>query len=67
MNLVNGIKWPMTGGIAKQVVDAEDRVGRLYVAGYEDGSVRIWDASYPVLSLLCVLPGEVRVPQSTFF
>lgn len=64
--MVNGIKWPMTGGIVKQLVDAEGRVGRLYVAGYEDGSVRIWDATYPVLYLLCVLQGEVRVPQSTF-
>ncbi|KAF1002109.1 uncharacterized protein LOC141702301 [Apium graveolens] len=60
LNPVDGIKWPMTGGISKQLVDAEDRVGRLYVAGYEDGSVRIWDATYPVLSLLCVLPGEVK-------
>lgn len=55
------MKWPMTGGIAKQLINAEDKVGKLYVAGYEDGSIRIWDATYPVLSLLCVLQGKVRV------
>lgn len=56
----------MTGGIVKQLINVEDRVGRLYVAGYEDGSIRIWDATYPVLSLLCVLQGKVRVSQSSY-
>ncbi|MBA0577539.1 hypothetical protein Golob_023998, partial [Gossypium lobatum] len=31
-----------------------------YIAGYQDGSVRIWDASYPILTLLFVLEGEVQ-------
>lgn len=57
----------MTGGIVNQLNNDEDRVGRLYVAGYENGSVRIWDATYPVLSLLCVLEGEVRVSHSIFY
>ncbi|KAL1819113.1 hypothetical protein ACET3Z_013982 [Daucus carota] len=64
-NLVDGIKWPMTGGIVNQLNNDEDRVGRLYVAGYENGSVRIWDATYPVLSLLCVLEGEVKGVEVT--
>lgn len=50
-----------------QLSFAEDKkVERVYVAGYQDGSVWMWDATYPVLSLICVLEGEVRVPQVPF-
>lgn len=30
-------------------------IERIYIAGYMDGSVRIWDATSPVLSILCVI------------
>ncbi|KAA8517780.1 hypothetical protein F0562_015257 [Nyssa sinensis] len=59
--LAGGTKWPFTGGVSNQLSFAEDNVvERVYVAGYQDGSVRIWDATHPVLSLLCVLEGEVK-------
>ena len=55
-----GIKWPLTGGVPIQLSVAKDNsIDRVYIAGYQDGSVRIWDASYPVMSLICFLEGEV--------
>ncbi|KAL0375347.1 UNVERIFIED_CONTAM: hypothetical protein Sradi_3450400 [Sesamum radiatum] len=54
-------KWPLTGGVSNHVSFGKaKKVQRLYIAGYEDGSVRIWDATYPVLSLLCILTNEVN-------
>ena len=65
--LVGATRWPFTGGIANQSLCAEEnRVERVYVAGYQDGSVRIWDATYPVLSLICVLESEVRVQPNNY-
>ncbi|PSS34691.1 Syntaxin-binding protein 5-like [Actinidia chinensis var. chinensis] len=59
--LVGATRWPFTGGIANRSLCAEEnRVERVYVAGYQDGSVQIWDATYPVLSLICVLESEVN-------
>ncbi|XP_021295747.1 uncharacterized protein LOC110425226 isoform X2 [Herrania umbratica] len=53
-------RWPLTGGIPSLLSEAEDyQVERVYVAGYQDGSVRIWDATYPALSLIFVLGTEV--------
>ncbi|KAH9767132.1 V-SNARE coiled-coil domain-containing protein [Citrus sinensis] len=53
-------KWPLTGGIPCQLHDAEDYlVERLYIAGYRDGSTRIWDATYPTLSLIHVFGSEL--------
>ncbi|BBG98065.1 transducin family protein / WD-40 repeat family protein [Prunus dulcis] len=61
-----GTKWPLTGGVPSQLNDAENyHVERVYVAGYQDGSVRIWDATYPALSLICVLGSEVKGIRST--
>lgn len=58
----SGIKWPLTGGVPTQLSVAKDNsIDRVYIAGYQDGSVRIWDASYPVLSLICFLKPEVQV------
>ncbi|KAG8377035.1 hypothetical protein BUALT_Bualt09G0126200 [Buddleja alternifolia] len=52
-------KWPLTGGVRNHTSLVKDnKIHRLYVAGYQDGSVRIWDATYPVFSLLCVLINE---------
>ncbi|KAK2980018.1 hypothetical protein RJ640_020044, partial [Escallonia rubra] len=60
-SLAGSTKWPLTGGVANQLSSAEDyTVERVYIAGYKDGSVRIWDATYPVLSLLCVLESEFK-------
>ncbi|XP_031264245.1 uncharacterized protein LOC116122548 isoform X2 [Pistacia vera] len=53
-------KWPLTGGVPCQFYAAEDYlVERLYVAGYQDGSVRIWDATYATMSLMYVLGSEL--------
>ncbi|KAM1406799.1 hypothetical protein ACFXTH_001430 [Malus domestica] len=61
-----GKRWPLTGGIPSQLCTAEDyHVERFYIAGYQDGSVRIWDATYPILSLICDLGPEVKGIRST--
>ncbi|KAI3474747.1 hypothetical protein Pfo_029932 [Paulownia fortunei] len=61
LTLPGNKKWPLTGGVSNHIPFGEDnKVHRLYVAGYQDGSVRIWDATYPVFSLLCVLTNEVN-------
>ncbi|XVF40714.1 hypothetical protein PTKIN_Ptkin01aG0137000 [Pterospermum kingtungense] len=53
-------KWPLTGGIPSFLSEAADyQVERVYMAGYQDGSVRIWDATYPALSLIFVLGTEM--------
>ncbi|XP_074308137.1 uncharacterized protein LOC141643014 [Silene latifolia] len=54
-------KWPLNGGLPCQLPPPRERiVERLYIAGYKDGSVRLWDATYPMLSPLCILSPEVR-------
>ena len=53
-----GIKWPLTGGVPGQLFK-EDHHVILYIAGYRDGSIRIWDATYPVLSLVYIIKPEV--------
>ncbi|XVF76834.1 hypothetical protein PTKIN_Ptkin13bG0298700 [Pterospermum kingtungense] len=56
-----GIQWPLTGGVPTHLSVAKDySIDGVYVAGYQDGSVQIWDASYPVLSLICFLEAEVQ-------
>lgn len=56
-----GTSWPLTGGVCNHLSSDDYRICRIYVAGYQDGSVRIWDGTYPVLSSLCVLQSEVRI------
>ncbi|XP_051131548.1 uncharacterized protein LOC127251742 [Andrographis paniculata] len=54
-------KWPVTGGISNHATfEKDDNVHKLFVAGYQDGSVRIWNATNPVFRLLCVLTNEVN-------
>ncbi|KAK3042881.1 hypothetical protein RJ639_001154 [Escallonia herrerae] len=54
-------KWPLTGGVPCQLSLTEEYgIMRLYIAGYQDGSVRIWDATFPVLSLLYYLESQVE-------
>ncbi|CAH8389726.1 unnamed protein product [Eruca vesicaria subsp. sativa] len=43
-------QWPLTGGVPSHLDDY--KLERLYIAGYQDGSLRIWDATYPCLSLI---------------
>ncbi|XP_042965285.1 uncharacterized protein LOC122299243 isoform X3 [Carya illinoinensis] len=58
---MGGTKWPLTGGVPSQLLDSEDyHIERLYIAGYKDGSVRVWDCTYPVLSLIYLLGAEVN-------
>ncbi|PKA62692.1 hypothetical protein AXF42_Ash012279 [Apostasia shenzhenica] len=55
-----GTKWPLTGGVpGEKIVSGDDSIERLYIAGYQDGSVRIWDATHPILRLLFVLDWKV--------
>ncbi|GKF73658.1 hypothetical protein Tco_0219990, partial [Tanacetum coccineum] len=51
-----GGNWPVSGGIIQQLSSPEGYViEKIYIAGYLDGSVRIWDATSPVLSVLCII------------
>lgn len=60
--LAGGMKWPLTGGLPSQLsINRSHDVKKVYIAGYQDGSVRVWDATYPVLTLICILEGKVRV------
>ncbi|CAI9091731.1 OLC1v1026834C2 [Oldenlandia corymbosa var. corymbosa] len=53
--------WPVSGGVPGQMLSAEEHgIQRIYVAGYQDGTVRIWDATYPALSILFVLGLQVE-------
>lgn len=54
-------KWPVSGGFPSQLSSDENiRVERIYIAGYQDGYVRIWDATFPVFSLIFVLGLQVE-------
>jgi len=54
------MKWPLTGGVPSEMsLNQDHAVERLYIAGYQDGSVRIWDATFPVLMPMFVLDGKV--------
>ncbi|CAN6186308.1 unnamed protein product [Urochloa humidicola] len=54
------MKWPLTGGVPSEMSLNENHgVERLYIAGYQDGSVRIWDATFPVLMPMSILDGKV--------
>jgi hypothetical protein len=56
------MKWPLTGGVPSEMSLNEDHaVERIYIAGYQDGSVRIWDATFPVLMPMFVLDGKVSL------
>ncbi|KNA16893.1 hypothetical protein SOVF_085080 isoform B [Spinacia oleracea] len=54
-------KWPLNGGVPCHLsLHGEKKVERLYIAGYQDGSVRIWNATYPILSPIFVFDPEVK-------
>ncbi|XP_073140957.1 uncharacterized protein [Henckelia pumila] len=50
-----GSRWPLTGGVPCQLPTAANKLQKMYIGGYQDGSVRIWDATSPILSLVSVL------------
>ncbi|CAJ1971027.1 unnamed protein product [Sphenostylis stenocarpa] len=54
------IKWPLTGGVPGLPFKENHPIIQIYIAGYQDGSVRIWDATYPSLSLVCNIKSEVN-------
>ncbi|XP_078435119.1 transducin family protein / WD-40 repeat family protein isoform X2 [Wolffia australiana] len=55
------VKWPLTGGVPSGLwLDKDIGVDRLYMAGYQDGAVRIWDATHPNFSLLYVIFGKIN-------
>ncbi|XP_038980226.1 uncharacterized protein LOC103709502 isoform X5 [Phoenix dactylifera] len=58
-NLSAGTKWPLTGGIPSEMSSDNYAVERIFIAGYEDGSVRIWDVTYPIMELMFVLESKV--------
>ncbi|KAL0003357.1 hypothetical protein SO802_017138 [Lithocarpus litseifolius] len=63
---VGATKWPLTSGIPCQLLDTEVyHVERVYIADYHDGSVRVWDATYPALSLIYVLGESLNSPQKS--
>ncbi|KAK7276405.1 hypothetical protein RIF29_17544 [Crotalaria pallida] len=55
-----GIKWPLTGGVPGQIFKEYRHIIQIYIAGYRDGSVRLWDATYPALSLFYNIKYEVN-------
>lgn len=58
--LPTGARWHLTGGVPNEPFCSEDKgVERIYISGYQDGSVRIWDSTCPILRLLFVLEGKV--------
>lgn len=66
--LLMDMRWPLTGGVPSELsFDKDIGVERIYVAGYQDGSVRIWDATHPVFNLLLVIVGKVRYSLQTMF
>ncbi|EXB88401.1 Syntaxin-binding protein 5-like protein [Morus notabilis] len=54
-------RWPLTGGVPNQFFDPQTyQVERLYISGYGDGSFRIYDATYPDMSLIYTIGPEVQ-------
>ncbi|GER54476.1 transducin family protein / WD-40 repeat family protein [Striga asiatica] len=54
-------KWPLTGGVLHRVpTTGSNNIKKIYIGGYQDGSVRIWDATFPVMSLVSVFGFEIK-------
>lgn len=54
------IKMPLNSSIPGQLPPTkDDGIERVLVAGYLDGSVRLWNATFPVFPLLAVLESQV--------
>ncbi|XP_047306443.1 uncharacterized protein LOC124909857 [Impatiens glandulifera] len=60
--LPKGARWPLRGGISNPMTLSKDNeVKRVYIAGYEDGSVRMWDATHSVFTLLFIFESNVTM------
>ncbi|XP_020578805.1 uncharacterized protein LOC110023645 isoform X2 [Phalaenopsis equestris] len=58
--LSTSMKWPLTGGVpGEATVSEENGIDRLYIAGYQDGSIRIWDATHPILAQMLVFDDKI--------
>ncbi|KAG9157898.1 hypothetical protein Leryth_000073 [Lithospermum erythrorhizon] len=59
-NLTDNVKKrAIAGGVLNHFPLNKDRIiEKLYVTGYQDASVWLWDATFPVLSLMCVIDSE---------
>ncbi|KAG9453465.1 hypothetical protein H6P81_006369 [Aristolochia fimbriata] len=57
--LSRGTNWPVTGGVPCEPSAEGSGIERIYIAGYQDGSTRIWNVTSPVFTLLFVIEGEV--------
>ncbi|KAL5540561.1 hypothetical protein UlMin_045254 [Ulmus minor] len=55
-----GTKWPLTGGVPSRFNAEDYQVERVYVSGYQDGSVCIWDVTYPIPSHINTIGPEVK-------
>ncbi|XP_074562352.1 uncharacterized protein LOC141818824 [Curcuma longa] len=55
----SGTKWPLTGGDAPEVPYDNSEIEKLFIAGYQDGTVRLWYATYFVLVPVFVLEGKL--------
>ncbi|KAK7385768.1 hypothetical protein VNO78_31621 [Psophocarpus tetragonolobus] len=55
-----GIKWPLTGGVPGQPFKEDHPIIQIYIAGYQDGSVQIWNATHPALSLVYKIKSEAN-------
>lgn len=55
-----GTRWPVTGGVpSESFLSKDNEVQRIYISGYQDGSVRIWNATCPLLTLMFLLEGKI--------
>ncbi|MCE2054901.1 Lethal(2) giant larvae protein 1 [Datura stramonium] len=53
------IKMPLSSSIPRQLpLTEDDGIERILVAGYLDGSVRLWNATFPVFKLIAVLESQ---------
>ncbi|KAL6581229.1 hypothetical protein OROMI_007152 [Orobanche minor] len=57
-------KWPLTGGVPYTMFTSEsNNIRRIYIGGYQDGSIRIWDVTFPALSLVSEFGLEIKDVQ----
>ncbi|KNA16904.1 hypothetical protein SOVF_084670 isoform B [Spinacia oleracea] len=61
LNPAEGRKWPLTGGVRREITSSEEIPQKMiYIVGYQDGSVRIWDATSPTFQLASTIKGQVH-------
>ncbi|XP_057525296.1 uncharacterized protein LOC130804751 isoform X2 [Amaranthus tricolor] len=55
-----GRKWPLTGGVRRELSAEERLQEKIYIIGYQDGSVRVWNATDPIFPLISTIEGQVH-------